>query len=61
VQLPTSPPAFIARLNIAHYRELLAQEIDPATRSTVKRLLAEEEAKLKALLYDPRSKPEDQS
>jgi len=36
----------IARLNIEHYRRLLATEIDESKRQTVMRLLAEEEAKL---------------
>jgi len=36
----------IARLNIEHYRRLLATEIDESKRQTVMHLLAEEEAKL---------------
>ena len=36
----------ISRLNIDHYRRLLATDIDQSTRQTVMRLLAEEEAKL---------------
>ena len=36
----------IARLNIEHYRRLLAKETDEARRQTILRLLAEEEAKL---------------
>jgi hypothetical protein len=36
----------VARLNIEHYRRLLAQETDEARRQTLRRLLAEEEAKL---------------
>ncbi len=36
----------VARLNIEHYRRLLANETDEARRQTVLRLLAEEEAKL---------------
>ena len=39
----------IARLNIEHYRKLLANEMDEARRQTITRLLAEEEAKLAAL------------
>ncbi len=48
----------IARLNIAHFREKLATERDETTRHTLRRLLAEEEAKL-AGLDDPseRQKP----
>jgi hypothetical protein len=36
----------VARLNIEHYRRLLARETDEARRLTILRLLAEEEAKL---------------
>lgn len=36
----------IARLNIEHYRKLLATETDETRRQTLLRLLAEEEAKL---------------
>jgi len=36
----------VARLNIEHYRRLLATETDESRRNTVLRLLAEEEAKL---------------
>jgi hypothetical protein len=43
-----SPPVFISRLNIEHFRELLTRGTDPAMRASVMRLLAEEEAKLKA-------------
>jgi hypothetical protein len=39
---------FVARLNIDHYRELLAKETDEAQRQRLVRLIAEEEAKLKA-------------
>jgi hypothetical protein len=49
----------IARLNIEHYRDLLAQPIDEARRSKITRLLAEEEAKLKALLAPPKNHSED--
>ncbi len=45
----------IARLNIAHYREKLASEIDETKRQMLLRLLAEEEAKL-ATLNDPPKK-----
>jgi hypothetical protein len=37
---------FIIRLNLEHYRELLAAEIDDAKRQNLLRLLAEEEAEL---------------
>jgi hypothetical protein len=36
----------IARLNIEHFRRLLATETDEKRRQTLLRLLAEEEAKL---------------
>jgi hypothetical protein len=36
----------VARLNIGHYRKLLAAETDEARRHTLSRLLSEEEAKL---------------
>jgi len=39
----------VARLNIEHYRRLLADETDAARRQTILRLLSEEEAKLAAL------------
>jgi len=46
-------PKTIARLNIQHFRRLLAQETDDARRATLLRLLAEEEAKLASLEGDP--------
>lgn len=36
----------IARLNIEHYRRLLARELDEAERRVVERLLSDEETKL---------------
>jgi hypothetical protein len=39
----------VARLNIEHFRKLLAQETDETKRQTLLRLLAEEEAKLAAM------------
>jgi len=36
----------VARLNIEHYRRLLAAETDETRRQTLLRLLAEEEAKV---------------
>ena len=36
----------VARLNIEHYRRLLANETDETRRQTLTHLLAEEEAKL---------------
>lgn len=48
--------AVIAQLNIDHYRRRLAIETDEATRQTIVRLLAEEEAKLAALNDPPEEK-----
>ena len=39
----------IARLNIEHYRKLLATETDETRRQMLVRLLAEEEAKLASM------------
>ncbi len=39
----------IAKLNIEHFRKKLTQDLDEAARQTIRRLLAEEEAKLAAL------------
>jgi hypothetical protein len=36
----------IARLNIEHFRRLLARETDESRRQVIMRLMAEEEAKL---------------
>ena len=36
----------VARLNIEHYRRLLAQEVDESRRQALLRLLADEEARL---------------
>lgn len=38
----------VARLNIEHYRRLLARESDATRRQALLRLLAEEEARLAA-------------
>ena len=38
----------VARLNIEHYRKLLATELDEAKRRKLQTLLAEEEKKLAA-------------
>ena len=46
----------VARLNVEHYRKLLATEQDEARRRTILRLLAEEEAKVAALLDPPGSR-----
>ena len=39
----------VARLNIEHFRRLLANEADETKRQLIARLLAEEEAKLARL------------
>jgi hypothetical protein len=39
----------IVRLNIEHYKRLLATETDPGRRETIARMLAEQEAKLKEM------------
>jgi hypothetical protein len=36
----------VARLNVEHYRRLLATEMDESRRQTLMRLLAEEESKI---------------
>jgi hypothetical protein len=38
---------YIARMNIEHFREMLAKERDPARREKLLRLIAEEEEKLR--------------
>jgi len=40
---------FVARLNIEHYQKQLLEEQDEARRQTLRRLPAEEEAKLAAM------------
>ncbi len=46
----------VARLNIEHFRKLLARETDEAKREVLQRLLAEEEAKLRSLAGPPEEK-----
>jgi hypothetical protein len=46
----------VARLNIENFRHLLETETDPAKRQTLLRLIAEEEATLKAM-----TKPEEKT
>jgi hypothetical protein len=43
----------VARLNIEHFHKLLATEQDESRRQTLRRLLAEEEAKLETLTDPP--------
>ena len=52
-------PDLIARANIEHFKKMLETEKDPQSRAEIKRELAEEEAKLAALLKarDERKKP----
>jgi hypothetical protein len=42
--------SMVARLNIEHYRKVLSEEIDQTKRQTLLQLIAEEKAKLSALL-----------
>lgn len=44
----------VARLNIEHYRKLLATETDDARRKVTLHLIAEEEEKLKILIGLPK-------
>jgi hypothetical protein len=46
----------IARLNIEHFGKKLAEENDGKQRETLLRLLAEEKAKLAALINPPEDK-----
>ena len=41
---------YVARLNIEHFRQLIATETNPKKLDLLRRLLAEEEAKLVRLL-----------
>ena len=47
---------FVAKANIEHYRERLAQETDDSKRQVLTRLLDEEEAKLQSLPDVPQKK-----
>jgi hypothetical protein len=49
----------VARLNIEHYRKLLAIEVDETRRQMLARLLAEEEAKLAGLENPTRKRKTD--
>jgi hypothetical protein len=44
---------YVARLNIEHFRQKLLEEKDESKRQVLLRLLAEEEAKLRALDAEP--------
>jgi hypothetical protein len=52
-------PNWIAKANIEHFKKLLETEKDPNRQAMIERELAEEEAKLAALLKarDERKKP----
>jgi hypothetical protein len=43
-------PDWIAKANIKHFKKLLETEMDPLRRAVIERELAEEEAKLAAIL-----------
>lgn len=52
----------IAEMNVEHFRKLLTTDLDEVRRSTVQRLLSEEEAKLVRLSGKlPNAPPIDQS
>lgn len=51
----------VARLNIEHFRKRLAEERDESKRTTLRQLLAEEEAKLEAILRRDRGATNDSS
>jgi hypothetical protein len=50
-------PDFVFQANIAHYKELLARETDPEKIAVLRKLLAEEEAKLAAWQASDRKPP----
>ena len=50
---------FVARLNIEHYREILAFERDPERQRLVSGLLADEESKLAAIERQSARAPDD--
>ncbi len=52
-------PDWIAQANIDHFKKLLETEKDPQRRAMIERELAEEEAKLAALLKKPRSEKKE--
>jgi hypothetical protein len=49
-------PNWIAKANIEHFKKLLETEKDPRERAVIEKELAEEEAKLAALLKDRNEK-----
>ncbi len=54
-------PDWIARANIDHFKKLLETETNPQKRTMIERELAEEEAKLAALLKPPPRKSENEA
>lgn len=50
-------PWFIFEANIAHYKERLARETDPETAATLRKLLAEQQARLAE--YDKHHPPDE--
>ena len=47
---------FIIEMNIAHFHRLLTNDLPPAERASIEKLLAEEEAKLRELQAFPEDK-----
>ena len=48
---------FVAEQNIRHFREMLASETDEQRRESLRRLIAEEEAKLQQEIAARKDKP----
>jgi hypothetical protein len=51
-------PDWVAKANIEHFKKLLETEKDPRKRAVIEKELAEEEAKLAALLKDRNERKE---
>jgi hypothetical protein len=51
-------PDWVAKANVEHFKKLLETEKDPRKRAVIEKELAEEEAKLAALLKDPNERKE---
>jgi hypothetical protein len=47
----------VARLNVEHYRRLLAAELDEAKRRTLQQLLADEETKRENRVPEEKRRP----
>ena len=54
-------PDWVAKANIEHFKKLLETEKDPRKRAVIEKELAEEEAKLAALLKDRNEREERRS